>query len=208
MVGGSELKVLPSGVCPSILMVSPIKATLPKVEREVSMTMEVRDLLSQVVLYTSGHVSGNTTPKTLNPVVIPLPLPHKWGDLSCPVDTSSQVRIPDDAEMGEASLGEIPAAPSPTAKTPGPSSSAPPTDVGHLQEEANEALGELLATKSTFDACQWKLVWELGLALWQNSRIHKGSQGHLQNNHQESLGHLQNNHQGSQGHLHPFHMGG
>ena len=33
-VGKSELKVPPSGVCSSILMVSPIKATLPKVESE------------------------------------------------------------------------------------------------------------------------------------------------------------------------------
>ena len=41
-VGESELKVLPSGIHPCILMVSPIKATLPKAEREVSMTMEVR----------------------------------------------------------------------------------------------------------------------------------------------------------------------
>ena len=43
-VEGPEQKVLPSGNCSSILMTSPIKATLSKVEREVSMTMEVREL--------------------------------------------------------------------------------------------------------------------------------------------------------------------
>ena len=43
---GAEWKALPSGNCPSILMARPIKATLPKVERGVSMTMEVRELLS------------------------------------------------------------------------------------------------------------------------------------------------------------------
>ena len=43
---GLEQKVFPPGNHPSILMASPIKATLPKVKREVSMTMEVRDLLS------------------------------------------------------------------------------------------------------------------------------------------------------------------
>ena len=89
MVGESELKVPPSGICPSTLMVSPIKATLPKVEREVSMTMEVRELLSQAVLDTSGHVSENSTPKRLNPMVVLTPPPHKLGDLSSPVDTSS-----------------------------------------------------------------------------------------------------------------------
>ena len=155
--------------CPSILMVSPIKATLPKVEREVSMTMEVRELLSQVGLDTSGHISENSTPKRLNPVVVLTPMPNKLGDLFGPVDTLSQVSTPDDAEMVEASLEEIPAAPSPTAKTPGPSTGAPPADAGHLLEEANKALGGLLATtKSSVNAHWWKLAWELGLDLHQN----------------------------------------
>ena len=85
-------------------MASPIKATLPKAEREVSMTMEVRELLSQAGLDTSGHVSGNSTPKRLNPVGILTPPPHKLGDICRPVDTSSQVGTPDDAEMVEAYL--------------------------------------------------------------------------------------------------------
>ena len=50
------------------------------------------------------------------------------------MDTSSQVSAPDDAEMEEASLEEIPTAPSPIAKTPGPSSSTPTKDAGHLQK--------------------------------------------------------------------------
>ena len=111
------------------------------------MTMEVRELLSQAVLDMSGHISVNSTQRRLNPMVILTPLPHKLGDPSRPVDTSSQVSAPDDAEMAEASLEEIPAAPSPTAETPGPSSNAPPADTDHLQEEANKALGGLLATK-------------------------------------------------------------
>ena len=49
-----------------------------------------------------------------------------------------------------------------------PSSGIPPADAGHLWEEANKALGGLLATKSSIDACQWKLVWKLGMALCQN----------------------------------------
>ena len=77
------------------------------------MTMEVRELLSRAVLDTSGHVSENSTPKSLNPIVILTPLPHKLGDPSRPVDTSSQVGALDDAEMAEASLEEVPTAPSP-----------------------------------------------------------------------------------------------
>ena len=130
---GQEPKALPHGSHSStIQMPSPIKAPPPKVEREVSMTMEVRELLSQAVLDTSGHVSGNSAPKGLNPMVILMPLPPKMGDLSGPVDTSSQVSAPNDAEIGEASLEEIPAAPLPIAKTPEPSSSTPTKDADHL----------------------------------------------------------------------------
>ena len=65
------------------------------------MMMEVRELLSRAVLDTSGHMSGNSIPKRLNPVVVLMPLPPKLGDLSGPVDTSSQVSTPDEAEMGK-----------------------------------------------------------------------------------------------------------
>ena len=98
-------------------------------------------------------------------MVVLTSLTHKLGDLSGPVDTSSQVSAPYNAEMGEASLEEIPTGPSPTAKTPGPSGSTPPMDTGHLQEEANKALGELLTTKLSINAHQQKLVCELGMAL-------------------------------------------
>ena len=113
----SDWKVLPSGKCPSILMVCPTKATPPKLERDVSMAMEVRELLSWAMMGTSSHVSGNSTPKRPNPVVVLTPPPYKLRDPSRPVDTSSQVSAPDDAKMAEASLEEIP---SPTVETPGP----------------------------------------------------------------------------------------
>ena len=90
--------------------------------------MEVREVLSQAILDTSCHVSGNLTPKRPNPMVILTPPPHKLRDLSGLVDTS-QVSTPDDAEMVEASLEEIP---SPTVETPGPSGSALPSDVSYL----------------------------------------------------------------------------
>ena len=50
-----------------IMTAGPIRAPLPKAEGQVSMTMEVRELLSQVVLDTSGHASGGFTPKRLYP---------------------------------------------------------------------------------------------------------------------------------------------
>ena len=98
-------------------------------------------------------------------MVLVTPLPTKLEDFPQTVDTSSKVSTPDDAEMEDASLEEIPAASSPTAKTPGPSSGAPSSDSVHLWEEANKALGELLLIKSSIDAHQQKLVWELGMDL-------------------------------------------
>ena len=110
----SDQKALPSSKCPSILTVSPIKVTPPKLEREVSMTMEVRELLSWAMLDTSSHMSGNSIPKRPNPVVILTLPPHKLRDPSGPVDTSSQASTPDDAKMVEASLEEIPTDTCPT----------------------------------------------------------------------------------------------
>ena len=83
------------------------------------------------------------------------------------MDTLSHVGALDDAKMGEAFLEEIPAVLLPLAKTPGPSSDTPPINAD-LCEEANRALGDLLATKSSIEACQQKLVWGLSTALCQN----------------------------------------
>ena len=128
-----ELKALPlGGYSSSTLIPSPVRAPLLKAEGEVSMTMEVRELLSGVILDTSGQASRNSTPKRLNPMVVLTPPPPKMGDFPRLVDTSSQVSAPDDAEMGGTSLEEIPTAISPTAKTLGPSGSTPPADAGHL----------------------------------------------------------------------------
>ena len=100
----SDQKVSPPGKCPSILTVSPVKAIPLKPEREVSMTMEVRELLSRAMLDMSGHASQNLTPKRPNPMVVLTPPPHKLRDPSGLVNTSSQVSTPDDAEMAETSL--------------------------------------------------------------------------------------------------------
>ena len=80
------------------------------------MTMEVRELLSQVGLDTSGDASGNSTPKRLEPMVLVTSLPTK------PVDTSSQMSTPDDAEMEDTSLEDIllPPLPHPQLRHQGP----------------------------------------------------------------------------------------
>ena len=126
-------------------------------------------LLSWVILDTSGHGSGNSTPKRPNPVVILTPPPHKLKDLPRPADTSSQVSAHDDIKLAEASLGEVTTTISPIAVTSRSRSITPPADVGQLQEKTNKSLQELLATKSSIDICRWKAVWELGMELWWNN---------------------------------------
>ena len=115
MAGELDWKASPLGKHSAVIIASPLKIIPTKPEREVSMTMEMRSLLSQVMLDMSGHGSGNLTPKRPNPVVILTPPPHKLRGLPKPVDTSSQVSTPDDVEMVEASLGEVSTTISPIA---------------------------------------------------------------------------------------------
>ena len=132
------------------------------------MTMELRELLSWAALDTSEQASGSSTLKQLEPMVLVTPLSPKWEDLVRLVDTSSQVSALDDAEIEDSSLKEIPATSSPIARTPGPSGDTPPLDIACLQEEANKALGDLLATKSSIGAHWQKLVSNFSMTLWQN----------------------------------------
>ena len=44
----------------------------------------------------------------------------------------------------------------------------PPADVAELQENANKALEELLATKVSTDAHRRRAIWELGMELCRN----------------------------------------
>ena len=150
-----DWKALPLGRWSSILIASPSRP-LPKTRKRGQHDHEVRNLLSQVMLDTSGHVSGNSTPKRPNPVVILTPPPHKLRDLSRLVDTSSQVSALNYIKMAEASLEEVPITISPMAATPGSRSITPPVDAGQLWEKANKALEELLATKSSINVHRWK----------------------------------------------------
>ena len=84
------------------------------------------------------------------------------------MDTSSQVTTLDDVEMVEASVEGVPTTISPIAVTTRSRSITPLADMGELWEKANKALEELLATKSSIDACRQRAVWELGMELCQN----------------------------------------
>ena len=140
------------------------------------MTMEVRNLLSQVMLDMSGHRSGNWTPNRPNPVVVLTPPPNKPKELPKLVDTSSQVSALDDVKMVEASLDRVPTTISPVAVTTRSRSITSPTNVAELWEKANKALEELLATKSSIDTHRQRAVWELGMELHLNKsrdrRVH------------------------------------
>ena len=132
MAEDPDWKASPLGKHSAVIIASYLKTTPLKLEREVSMTMEVRSLLSWVMLDMSGHGSGNSTPKRPNPVVVLTPPPHKLRDLPRPVDTLSQVGIPDNVGMAEASLEEVPTTISPIAVTPRSRSITPCADVGQL----------------------------------------------------------------------------
>ena len=139
------------------------------------MTMEVRELLSWVVSDTSGQVLGGSTPKRLEPMVLVMPLPLKPEDFPKLVDTSSQVGTLDEGNLDDPTLEEVLVTSSPTNETLEPSSNAPPIDIAHLYKEANRALVDWLAIKSSIDACQWKLVSEFSITLCQNKSKTKES---------------------------------
>ena len=164
-----ESKALPpgNGLSPTLAACS-IRALTLKAQCQISMTMEVSKLLSQAVLDTSGLASGSSTPKRPGSLALATPLPLRPEDSAKPVDTSSQVNIPDNVEMDDPTLEEIDALPSLPVKTPRPNSRAPSLDVTQLQEEANRAPGCLLVTRSSINACQRKQVSDFGMALYQN----------------------------------------
>ena len=119
------------------------------------MSLEVSKPLSQAVLDISGLASGSSTPKRPGSLALATTLPLKPEDSAKPVDTSSQVSVPDDVEVDDPTLEEIHASPSPPVENLGPSSEAPSLNVTQLQEEANKALGHLLATRSSIDV-HWR----------------------------------------------------
>ena len=126
--------------------------------------MEVRNLLSWVMLDTSGHRSKNSTLRRPNPLVILMPPPHKPKELLHLVDTSSQAST----KMAEASLEGIPTSISPIAVTSRSRSITPLADATELCENANKALEELLTTKASIDTHRQRAIWELGMELHQN----------------------------------------
>ena len=141
----------------TILVTSPPKS-------EGSMTKEVSNLLSQVVLEASSCESQHSSPRRPTTAVIFTSPPQKPGDLPWPANTSSQASI----NEGEASLEDVPSNISPITASSGSRSISPPVDLVELWTNANKALDELLSTKGSIDARRWRAVWELGVMLHQN----------------------------------------
>ena len=146
---------------------SPTRALPPKVESQISMTMEVSKLLSQAVLDTSGLESTSSTPKRPGSLVLATTLPLKLEDSAKPVDTSSQVSVPDDVEMDDPTHKEIHASPSPPVETLGPSSEAPSLDVTQLQG-GQQGPGTLGGDQVSYQCSLEKQVSDFGMALHQN----------------------------------------
>ena len=92
----------------------------PQVEGQISMTMEVSELLSKAVLDTSGLAPASSTPKRPGSLALATLLPLKLDDSAKPVDTSSQVSTPEDVEMDDPTLEEIHASPPLQSKLWGP----------------------------------------------------------------------------------------
>ena len=125
-----ELKVLPLGGHPSsTLMPSPIRAPLPR-RGQHDYGSEGAPIPGDI-RYFWTYIKEPYPKETKSHGHTHTPTPQT-GSFPRLVDMSSQVSVPDDAEMGDASLEEIPSAISPTAKTLGPSSGIPPADAGHL----------------------------------------------------------------------------
>ena len=86
---------------------SPIRAFSPKAEGQISMTMEVSELLSWVVLDTPGLASGSSTQKRPGSLALATVQPLKPEVSAKLVNTSPQVGAPEDGEMDNPTLEEI-----------------------------------------------------------------------------------------------------
>ena len=159
LLGGGSTSTSPT--CPAI--VPP-----PRVDSQVSMTMEASELLSQVVLDTSGQASGSSTLKRPVSLALGTPPSLRLEGSAKSVDTSSQaspqVSHPDNAEPDDLTFEEI----SLPVKTSGLGTGILPRDVIELQEEVGKALECLLVARSSLNAHQRKQISHFEMALCQN----------------------------------------
>ena len=156
-----DQKILPLGENSTTIVASLHKSPL---KSEGSMTMEVRNLLSQAVLETSSCGSEHSSPRRPIPVAAPMTPPQKPERPPQPVDTSSQAST----KVAEASLEDIPTSISPVAAISRTRSITPPVDELELWANTNKALEDFLATKASIDAHRWRAMWELSVALHQS----------------------------------------
>ena len=119
----------------------PCYGASPKAESQVTMTMEVNELLLWAPLDTSGQALGSSTSKRPVSQALGAPPSLRLEGFAKPMDSSSQASpqasIPDDAELDNLTLEEI----SLCVKTSGLGASVLPQYVIQLQKEAGKALG-------------------------------------------------------------------
>ena len=161
-----DQKILLLSKVSTIIVASLHKSPL---KSEGSMTMEVSNLLSRVILEASSCGSEHSSPRGCTLAAAPTTPPHKEG-LILPMDTSSQVS----ADAAEASvedipsLEDIPSIISPIAATaPRTRSITPLVGILEFQTNANRALGDFLNTKASINAHRQRTVWDLGIVLCQ-----------------------------------------
>ena len=151
LVEEPDQKVLLLGQVSANLVASPHKSSL---KSDGSMTMEVRNLLSQAILEAFSCKSEHLSPRRPTPAVVLTTPPQKPDLPLCPVDTSSQASV----EEAIASLEGILTSISPIAAVSRTGSITPPMDAMELWTNANKALDDLLTTKAIIDICRWRAV--------------------------------------------------
>ena len=103
-----EFKVLSLGSgSNTTLAASPTWALPPKMESQISMTMEVSKLLFQVALDPFSQALGSSIPKRPVSLALASSLAIKLDDFTKLVDISSQVSVPDKEEEDYPTLEDI-----------------------------------------------------------------------------------------------------
>ena len=156
-----DTKAPPIGKASTILVTSPCKSPL---KLEGSMSVEVNDLLLQVVMEASSCESEHSPPGKITTVVVIMSPPWKLEVSLQPIDTSSQARV----KEAEASLEDIPANISPIAIVYSSRSVSPPVDLSELQANANRAIDNMLHLKRSIDVKRQTAIWKVGVMLHQN----------------------------------------
>ena len=130
----------------------------------ISLATDVDDLLIWAMAGNSSCESEHSATGKAATVEIIMSLSHKSEAPALPIDSSSQASM----EEGKASLESNPVNISPIAAMYSSCSASPLVDLTELQMGANLAANHMLSVKRSMDLKRQRVIWELGLLLWQN----------------------------------------